>query len=238
VSVPYDTAMELAQLSGLVLGEPDLDAALGRVVRVTVATVPSCDGASVTLRERGVPTAMAADDPWAEELDRLQVVEQEGPCLDCMREGSIMRVRDLVDDGRFPSYGPRAAELGARSVASFPLNGDAQVVGALNLYSRATGAFDTHDVALGTLLAAHASLALQAATAYYNSRDLAGRLQEATASRAVIEQAKGLIMGRRGCDADAAFAELVSLSQRGNVKLREVAQRLVDDARVLDDAAR
>src|SRR5687767_14650354 len=141
MSVPYDTAMELAQLSGVLLGEPDLSAALARVVRVSRAVVPTCDGASLTLRERGRPEAFAADDPWAEELDKMQVVEQEGPCLDCMREGSVMRVRDLSDDGRFPIYGPRAAERGALSAASFPLSGDGAVVGALNFYSRQRDGF-------------------------------------------------------------------------------------------------
>jgi GAF domain-containing protein len=231
VTVPFDTALELAGLTGALLAEPDLDAALARVVRTSRATVARCHGVSLTLREKGVPTAFAADDPWAEDLDRLQVVEQEGPCLDCTREGSVMRVRDLRVDGRFPSYGPRAAEQGALSAVSFPLSADGATVGALNLYSREADAFHTEAVALGTLLAAHASLALQAASAYFAERALAARLREAMLSRAVIEQAKGLLMGQLGCDADQAFTHLVERSQVTNTKLRDVAQSLVDSSR-------
>lgn len=231
MTVPFDTALELAQLSGHVLAATDLDDALTRVVQTCVVTVGPCDGASLTLREKGVPTAFGADDPWAEQLDAMQVEEQEGPCLDCMREASIMRARDLEVDGRFPNYGPRAAAAGARSAVSFPLTADGLTVGALNLYSRRPDAFGTEAVAVGTLLAAHATLALQAASAFFAERELAARLQQAMASRAVIEQAKGLVMGERGCDAEAAFGVLVALSQSSNTKLREVAQDLVNRSR-------
>jgi GAF domain-containing protein len=231
VTVPIDTALELAGLTGALLAEPDLDSALALVVRTSRQTVPGCHGVSLTLREKGIPTAFAADDPWAEDLDRLQVVEQEGPCLDCTRESSVMRVRDLRVDGRFPSYGPKAADRGALSAVSFPLSADGVTAGALNLYSRDVDSFGTEAVALGTLLAAHASLALQAASAYFAERDLAARLREALVSRAVIEQAKGLLMGQLGCDADTAFRRLVERSQATNTKVRDVAQALVDASR-------
>jgi GAF domain-containing protein len=230
VSVPYDTAQELAQLSGQVLSATDLAAALTCVTVAATSIVEGCDGTSITMRDHGMPTASSADGDWARELDRVQVEEQEGPCLDCMREGSVMRVRDLAADGRFPSYGPRAASLGAHSTLSIPLSSDGRTVGALNLYSREPDAFGTQAVGLGTLLGAHASLALQAANAYFSSRDLAGQLQQALASRAEIEQAKGILMKERRCTADEAFQALVELSQRSNRKLRDVAHAVVEQA--------
>lgn len=230
MELTYETAHRLAQLSGVVLAEPDLGAALTRVSQAAQDASAPCDGVSVTLRDSGVPTAGAASNDWAQELDRLQMTEQEGPCLDCMREGSVMRVADLATDGRFPHYGPRAAERGAHSTVSVPLTGDGRTVGALNLYSRTPDAFDSEDVALAMLLAAHATLALQAANAYFSSRDLARQLQEAMPARAVIEQAKGVLMGQRRCTADEAFQLLVDLSQRSNRKLRDVAKALVDEA--------
>ena len=230
MELTYETAHELAQLSGVVLAEPDLGAALNRVAQAAQSTSAPSDGVSVTLRDAGVPTASAGSNDWALELDRLQMTEQEGPCLDCMREGSVMRVADLTSDGRFPHYGPRAAERGALSTVSVPLAGDGRTVGALDFYSRQRDAFGTEDVALAMLLAAHATLALQAANAYWSSRDLARQLQEALPARAVIEQAKGILMGQRRCDADEAFSILVDLSQRSNRKLRDVAAALVDEA--------
>jgi len=46
--------------------------------------------------------------------------------------------------------------------------------------------------------------------------------------RAVIEQAKGMLMLTTGCDADGAFGLLRRYSQQGNVKLNEIAHRLVE----------
>jgi GAF domain-containing protein len=237
VAIPFDTSQRLVQLSGLVLTATDLSSALETVTEVSTEVVPECDGASLTMREHGLPTASAGSDDWSRELDRVQVEEQEGPCLDCMREASVMRVRDLDSDGRFPSYGPRATALGARSTMSVPLSADGRTVGALNLYSRSSDAFDTEAVALGTLLAAHASLALQAANAYFSSRQLAAQLQDALASRAQIEQAKGMLMNQRGCTADEAFDLLVELSQRSNRKLRDVAAELVTRPGRIDQKA-
>jgi GAF domain-containing protein len=230
VSVPYEAVQELARLSGLVLAAEDAAAALTTVCEVATAVVPGCDGTSVTTRESGMPTASSASDDWSRRLDRLQVEEQEGPCLDCLREGSVMRVRDLSTDGRFPSYGPRAAAEGALSTLSLPLSADGRTVGALNLYGKEPDAFGTEAVALGTLLAAHASLALQAANAYFSSRRLAEQLQEALSGRAAIEQAKGVLVERHGGDPDAAFSALVARSQSTNRKLRDVAREVVDEA--------
>jgi len=232
VALTYETSLELAQLAGLVLTEPDVDAALTRVTQVAVSVVAQCDGASLTMRRAGVPAAPAANDDWASGLDELQFVEQEGPCLNCLREGAVIRVRELAADERFPSYGPRAAERGAVSVLSLPLAADGRTVGALNLYSRRRDAFGREELALGELLAAHAALAVQAATAYYSSRDLADQLRSAMESRALIEQAKGVLVARERIGPEAAFQRLVGLSQTANRKLRDIAAELVAEASV------
>jgi GAF domain-containing protein len=243
VDLSYDTALELAQLAGLVLSEPDLDAAMTRVTQVAVAVVHRCDGASLTMRRAGVPDTPAASDEWAKGLDELQFAEQEGPCLDCLREGSVMRSRDLSSDERFPSYGPRAAARGARSALSLPLAADGRTVGALNLYSREPAAFDRDALGVGELLAAHAALGVQAAIAYDSSRDLAAQMRSAMASRAQIEQAKGVLVERETISPEQAFDRLVELSQAHNRKLRDVAADVVEqasgaDARTGDAAQR
>ena len=230
MALSYDTAMELAQLAGLVLSEPDVDAALTRVTQVAVAVVATCDGASLTMRSAGVPDAPAASDAWALSLDELQFEEQEGPCLNCLREGSVMRSRDLARDERFPAYGPRAAERGARSALSVPLAADGRTVGALNLYSRQVDAFDRDALAVAELLAAHAALAVQAATAYYSSRDLADQMRSAMQSRALIEQAKGVLVAQEQVTPERAFELLVARSQHANRKLRDVAAAVVERA--------
>jgi GAF domain-containing protein len=231
VNLPYESARDLSQLAGIMLSEPDLPSALRRVTALAAGIVPQCDGASLTMRQEGRPVAAAADDGWATELDELQHREQEGPCLNCLREGTVFRVRDLAVDTRFPTYGPRAAERGARACVSLPLAADGRTVGALNLYSRQPDVFDGAGLALAELLAAHASLAVQASTAYYTNRDLADQLREAISSRATIEQAKGVLVAQQQCSPEEAFQLLVLGSQRMNRKLRDVAQTVVDNAR-------
>jgi AmiR/NasT family two-component response regulator len=75
-----------------------------------------------------------------------------------------------------------------------------------------------------------AAVAMANSHLYDSQAALAHHMQTAMASRAVIEQAKGIVMGERHCSADEAFQLLVKLSQRTDRKLRDVAQALVDRA--------
>jgi AmiR/NasT family two-component response regulator len=73
------------------------------------------------------------------------------------------------------------------------------------------------------------------ARAYTDAHELSVRLGEAMKYRSVIEQAKGILMGAQRCIAEDAFALLVQASQRENTKLRDIAQRIVDNASRLHD---
>jgi AmiR/NasT family two-component response regulator len=75
-----------------------------------------------------------------------------------------------------------------------------------------------------------ASVVLANATAYWGAQELGEQLTAAMQSRAIIEQAKGILMGQSpDLDADGAFAVLRRASQRENVKLRDIAQRIVSE---------
>ena len=220
----------LTELAGVALDQADLSSTLEEICRIAARTVPGTEGASVTTFSKGRPSALA-DGHWAKTLDELQYVEHEGPCYDAYRTGTIFRIRDLAADGRWPSYLPRAVEAGARSMVSLPMASEGKVVGALNLYSQDVDAFTADAVSVAEIISAHAGLASQVAAAMFGHRELAEQLSEAMRSRAVIEQAKGILMAGRRCDAEEAFKLLVELSQNTNVKLRDVAQALVDEAR-------
>lgn len=100
-------------------------------------------------------------------------------------------------------------------------------MGALNLYSRSEAGFSEQDEKVGLTFAAQAGIALANTQAYWDAYELSQNLSEAMKSRATIEQAKGILMAARRCDADEAFQILVRASQRENRKLREVAEQLV-----------
>ena len=226
-----ESMWQLSALAGAVLGQQDLRGTLVHVTRVAMDLLPTCDGASLTTFDEGTPGVVAADGEWAKHLDELQYEEREGPCLDAARTGTLYRVRDLAVESRWPFYVRRAAEQGARSMVALPISSESKVLGALNIYSRQIDAFSARDVSLAELVAAQSGVAMQVAASFFRHRDLAEQMQTALASRARIEQAKGVLMAARGCSDEEAFATLVDLSQSSNRKLRDVAQTVVDSTR-------
>lgn len=223
-----DFVRQLAPLAGVVLGHEDLRSALGEIAQLAGRLVPGTDGVSIMTVHDGAPTAVAFDGAWARELDELQFEEREGPCLDATRTGGTFRVQDLEQESRWPAYVARALPHGARSVVSVPLQSDGRLFGAMNLYARTPDAFDGEGVALAQVIAGHAGLASQVAAAFFRHKELAEQMREAMAGRAVIEQAKGVLMAQLKISADAAFDLLRDASQRSNTKLSRVAQSVVD----------
>ncbi len=116
-----------------------------------------------------------------------------------------------------------------RSTLSLPLNTEDSILGALNLYSRQVSAFDGNDQIVSVFVA-HAATSLANSHAYWAAQTLNEQLQEALESRAVIEQAKGVLIVEHRCDPDDAFEMLRTRSQRENRKLRDVATGIVLDA--------
>jgi AmiR/NasT family two-component response regulator len=116
------------------------------------------------------------------------------------------------------------------SSLSIPLPIQRNVTGALNFYASAVDAFDHEAIEMAEMFGAHAAVAVANAHLYETTAVLVEQMKEAMANRAVIEQAKGIIMRDRGCSADEAFDALALLSQQSHTKLREVAQKLVAQA--------
>ncbi len=229
VAFSEDSMRWLSALAGAVLGQDDLHSTLDEVVQLAVAALPACDGASLTTFEDGRPGVVAADGDWSRSLDELQYEEREGPCLDAARTG-----RCSASGTSLRTAGGRSTPLGLSSSAlaawSLPMSSEGKIVGALNVYSREPGRFSAEDVSLGELIATQAGVAMQVAASFFRHRDLAVQMQTALRSRARIEQAKGVLMGGRGCTEDEAFQLLVELSQNSNRKLREVAEALLESA--------
>ncbi len=91
-------------------------------------------------------------------------------------------------------------------------------------------AYDDEAVDLARTFAAYAAVAVANAHLYDSTAALAEQMRAAMANRAVIEQAKGIIMGERRCSPDEAFALLSKVSQDSNRKVRDVAAALVAQA--------
>jgi GAF domain-containing protein len=227
VELGPDTISDLVALAGVALTHDDVKDALREVCRISTRAIYSADGASLTTFDASGPAIAAASSEWAQGLDEMQYEEHEGPCIDAARTGMMFRVRDVGSEMRWPSYMPRVKQAGALSMLSIPMNVESKTIGALNVYSRGVDAFEAEDVSLAEIIAGHASLAAQVAAALYGHRELAEQLHAAMASRAPIEQAKGIIMAAVGCGPEEAFRRLTQQSQHENRKLREIAVELV-----------
>lgn len=207
--------------------ETSFDDFVADVANVAVRAVPSADEISITLiGERGPYTA-ASSGKLAVRLDERQYEQDSGPCLQAAADRTTISVPDANSDARWGEWAPQAAKSGARSVLSVGLDVSEEVSGALNLYGRVPRAFGRDAIGRAQTFAGLAGVALANAHLYFSAVTLAAQLQEAMHSRAVIEQAKGIVMERRRCSSDEAFAYLTKTSQDRNHKVRDVCAAIV-----------
>jgi GAF domain-containing protein len=202
------------------------------VAGLALTEIEPAAGVGLTLLEgRTKPvTVFASPDAVAALVDQAQYDADDGPCLQAYRKSTVTHVGDSAGTAaRWPSYARAAAESGIGSSLSLPLTAADETYGALNLYATNRFAFRDTDIAAAREFSACASIVLANASAYWDARDLAAGLAEAMRSRAAIEQAKGKLMASGRLDADEAFQVLVRASQRSNIPLREVAERIVSD---------
>ena len=235
-------AQQFVVLTHALLDSGSVGAVLERVVHAARDIVPGADLVSVTLRSvDGRFHTPVETDRVARELDQLQYELGEGACVEAARvPGPGMAASDdLVSDVRWPRFGPAAAARGFRSLVSTALLPDAtrpQLSGALNVYSRRARGIAAADRNVLLLLATHASLALATTRAVTRGELMVEQLRAALDSRDAIGQAKGILMARRGIDAEGAFQVLRQTSQDLNVKLRDLADTVASHPDAVDPA--
>lgn len=217
----------MSELAGLLLSSSSFESLLQRIAELSVRTISHVATCGITLSQNGRVLTVAAADRRATELDEQQYERDDGPCLQAMRTGEVVESRDLTTDERWDGYPAVAIAHGIRSVLSTPLIVDTSSVGALNLYAEDTEAYTEAERQLAALLAGQAAIAVTAALRHYDEVTLSDHLRAALSSRSVIDQAIGIVMGRRRCTPAKALATLRTVSQRRNTKLRVVAAELI-----------
>jgi GAF domain-containing protein len=222
-----DLAGAVRALAGIVLGSQPFDEVLKSLTEVTKQTVDGAFEVSVTIEGRD-PRTVASTAAFADGVDEAQYDAGYGPCLDALRFGETVVVENQRTETRWPQYSPRAAAAGVGSSVSVPLLVDDTHIAALNIYGAEPHAFGVVSVRAAEDLAVYAAVVVNNAGLYFEATTKVEQLAEAMTSRAVIEQAKGVLMGARRCSSDEAFGILVRLSQQSNRKLRDVAQGIVD----------
>jgi GAF domain-containing protein len=230
-----DLRAGLRGLAGLVAGARGVIELLGEVAEFAAHAIPGVDGAGVALIDatQGKPALQigTATARFVHEIDTVQYNElNEGPCIACMQSRRATVSGSLGSDSRWPRFGGRVARMGVHSALSLPLMLGDHAIGAINCYATSQDAFGEHAVRLGSQFAGPAAVSIYNAQLLAGAHERAEQLQRALESRALIDQAIGIIRSRSGASAEWAFARLVRMSQTENTKLHVIAERLVAEA--------
>ncbi|KAA0110582.1 GAF and ANTAR domain-containing protein [Mycolicibacterium sp. P1-5] len=231
----FDLAAGLLKVAGIVADARPVVDLLADVAEFAAQAIPGVDGAGVAVVDTQSATrrvrTWAATANLVQDIDAVQYDElNEGPCLTCMQTRRAVVSGSLGSDDRWPHFGGRVARMRVHSALSLPLIVGDQVIGAINTYARSRDAFGEHAVQLGSQFAGPAAVSVYNAQLLATAQERTARLQRALTSRAVIDQAIGIMRSRSGGSADEAFQKLAQMSQDKNVKLQYVAERLVDEA--------
>lgn len=220
----------LAALARFLVGDGTLQETLQRVSELTVEAVPPADLVGLTLLIESRQRTAVFTDAAAPAVDQAQYDSGEGPCVAAFEDQEVHSIEATSQPGAWPAFRRACEDHGIGSVLSLPLAADKRPLGAMNLYSRIERAFSEADQATAEQFAAQAAIVLANTQAYWEARDLSDRLGEMMRSRGIIEQAKGMLMAAQHCDEEEAFQVLVRASQRENVKVRDIAQRMIGHA--------
>lgn len=225
-------ARAFAEIARYLYEADNFEDVLTRIVEATASTVSGCDMASIALREGGESFRTLASTHYAAAAaDEAQFAAREGPSLDAVDQ-DIVHTPSLPDP-RWPTLASRPADSGVEAIVSYRLAVESQLAedsfaGSLNAYAGESQAFSDEAREIGLILAAHASVGMKAVREREALEQFGRQLHEALSSRDVIGQAKGILMERLRITPEDAFDTLRRASQRLNLKLREVAEKLAE----------
>ncbi|HST86440.1 MAG TPA: GAF and ANTAR domain-containing protein [Kineosporiaceae bacterium] len=226
-----DSVRAYSELAKIVLNQQPLGAVLRRIAELAVEIIPGADDVSVTLIEHNRARSVAFTGPLAIALDERQYEAGFGPCMDAAVTGQLIQIEDTGNSTVYPEFSRQARRHGIRHTLSIGMPTQQGTTGALNIYGAgAAGPFDSTARDIAATFAGYAAIALLNAALYAGTLDEVSQMRRALASRASIEQAKGILMRDQRCTADEAFAILREKSSRTNRKLRDIAQSIIDEA--------
>jgi GAF domain-containing protein len=229
-----DPRNAFAELSKIMLGAEPLDAVLARIAELAKQTIPEVAEASVTLVQDGQVSSVVFTGSLAVDLDERQYEAGFGPCVDAAASGATIAIPDTVASSDYPDFARAARRRGINATLSVGLPVEQRTIGALNLYGSSGEPFDDSSAELARAFASYAAVAVANAGVYASTQELARNLQRALTSRAIIDQAKGILMAQHRLTADDAFELLSRQSQRDNRKLRELAAEIVASVQPVD----
>jgi anti-anti-sigma factor len=225
-----DVRHALHELGRLRFGELRVEEAMHRIVETTHA-IFSVDGAGLMLADADHHLRNAAvSDDQVRRLEELQIHHGEGPCITAFDDKVLVGADDLISDSRWPSFSQAAVDQGIRAVLASPIPYNQDAVGVVAVLSRERHPWSAE--AELALLAFTDLAALLIASMMMGEEQtvLTAQLQSALNSRAVIEQAKGVLVGQRGLSPHAAYEQIRAQARAERRKIAVVAGELVTRA--------
>jgi GAF domain-containing protein len=224
-----DAVAAMKRLSRIRLTEHSMHSALRTVADIAKDAVPGVSEVSVTVVTSDEADTVISTGQMAVDLDETQYEHGDGPCLAAARQGVLHHIADATSEERWRGYAAIAVAMGSLSSVSVPMlvQDEPWVGAALNFYATQAHAFDAQALRTTNAVAAAAEVMLANMRVHDGSRELVEHLVHAMGTRAVIEQAKGVLMRNREFSDGEAFAHLVSVSQHSHRSLRDVAQDIL-----------
>jgi ANTAR domain len=220
---------DVAQEDGglLSVSEASEPRSLSQLVDLAARQVPACSGASAVLWRNGEPAVVTASHPSLPELIDVQIRSGRGPMLDALGRGEPSSCPDTLEETRWPEYASAALRQGVRCSISLAHRSGTEAV-SLSLFSARPRTLGPDSVAIAERLVNLGGSVVGFASEYGEARRAARQLRDAADSRAVVDQAKGVLMHALGLSADEALKRMRQVSQARNLKVTEVAARVIE----------
>jgi GAF domain-containing protein len=227
---PQDVRQALTELGKLRFGEMRVEDALHEIVQTTHA-IFDVDGAGLMLADTDHHLRnVAVSDERLGHLEELQILHQEGPCISAFDDKELVGAQDLAEETRWPLFSRAAVARGMRAVLASPLPYNQDAVGVVAVLSDDPHPWSPEGELALLAFTDLAALLIASMMQGEQQSELAAQLRSALNSRAVIEQAKGVLIGQQGLSAHEAYVQLRDQARAQRRKLAEVSAELVRSA--------
>jgi GAF domain-containing protein len=181
------------------------------------------DGAALMLNAGDAMVCVASTDAAARAFEEAQISAGQGPCHDAVASGAVVAAVDVAS-GAWPSL---AGGHPVRAVLSAPVDAGGTVAGSLCVSAHHVRRWSQADRATVGAYAGVVSGLLEAEIGLERQAETVEQLEHALVGRVLIEQAKGVLMARRGIPAPAAFQDIRSQARSERRKVTDVAREVV-----------
>jgi hypothetical protein len=200
---------------------------LHRLATAAEQSVHGCSAANVATWRSGEPQLVASTHPDLPGLIEVEVRAGRGPVLAALAQAAVpVSCPDTLTEPRWPEYAQAALTAGVRCSLTFAHQSGPDAV-SLTLFGARPNSIDPRQAQSTQTLGALGGAVLGAVSVYHDARRTASQLQDAADARAVVDQAKGILMHALHCSADEALRHLRETSQRKNVRAIDVAREIV-----------